>query len=230
MRPNKRTVAFYYTTLSLAGLVIAAYWYLTSTRFGFLGNADVRFALIGGWWAMIGGAAIGYKGIVDHRTEVEWTNGWLLWYIVRPYSSFVVGLVTYSLLRVASGQNTISVAALAVAAFVFGTQERRFFGFLTQVGSLILTTKDDSGIQVSSITPHGGPAAGGTLLLIEGQGFQQGATATVGGQPLPAPVVVGSDGTSLAGTVPAHAAGAVDVVVINPDNTAQRAPRRFTYT
>src|SRR5258706_1419104 len=121
VRPNKRTAAFYYTTLTLVGLLIAAYWFLTSSRRDFLSSENVRFALVGGWWAMIGGVAIGYKGIVDHRTEAEWTNGWLLWYIVRPFSSFVVGLVTYSLLRVASGQNTISIPALAVASFIFGT-------------------------------------------------------------------------------------------------------------
>ena len=230
MLPNKRTGAFYYTTLTLIGLLIAAYWFLTSTHAGFLSGDNVRFALIGGWWAMVGGVAIGYKGIVDHRRQEEWTNGWLLWYIVRPYSSFVVGLVTYSLLRVASGQTAISVPALAVAAFVFGTQERRFFGFLTQVAQLVLTPNEPTGLQVTSISPESGPAGAAALLLIEGQGFQPNATVTVGGQAMVPPPVVASDGASLAGSAPARPAGAADVVVINPDNTAQRAPKPFTYT
>lgn len=227
---NKRTFAFYYTTLVLFGLLAGAAWYQFSSKSGFLFTEQrAQYALLGGWWAMIGGVAIGYKGIVEHRTTEEWTNGWLLWYIVRPFSSFVVGIVTYSVLQVANPSNAPSSAALAIAAFIFGTQERRFFGFLTQVAALILTTKDEA-MQITAIAPETGAA--GTALLIQGMGFQAKATATIGGQPLGSPAVA-SDGTSLAGVVPALPAGAAadaQVVVVNPDHTAASAPKNFTYT
>jgi hypothetical protein len=120
---------------------------------------------------------------------------------------------------------------LAVLAFAFGTQERRFFLILYKAAALIVTTpgeEDQDSIQITSITPTTGPA--NSVLIIEGEGFHPGASVMIGGLEM-ADVVVGADGTSIAGTVPAQAAaGAVYVTVVNPDNGARRAPKQFTIT
>jgi hypothetical protein len=128
---------------------------------------------------------------------------------------------------VANAQAEPSVPALAVVAFTFGTQERRFFTFLYQVANLILSTPGDQAdsLQVTSISPETG--APGAVLMVEGSGFRKGATVTVGGQELTKPVT-SPDGSSIAGIIP-HGKGTVDVMVTNPDDAARRSPKRFTY-
>src|SRR5205085_3895571 len=68
---------------------------------------------------------------------------------------------------------------------------------------------------VSSIAPSSGPTAGGTSVTITGANFVSGATVQIGGAA--ATSVVFSNSTTITATTPAHAAGAVDVAVTNPD-------------
>ena len=85
---------------------------------------------------------------------------------------------------------------------------------------------------VLSMSPTEGTAAGGTQVWIRGTGFiirgKAGATVTVDGSivassPLP-------DGNIIRLTMPAHAAGKVDVTVIEPLGQAQASvPGGFTY-
>ena len=63
------------------------------------------------------------------------------------------------------------------------------------------------------VTPSSGPVVGGTSVTISGSGFAAGATVTLGGTSAPA-TVVGS--TTINAVAPAHASGAVTVVVTNP--------------
>ncbi|MHB8645916.1 MAG: virginiamycin B lyase family protein [Thermomicrobiales bacterium] len=81
---------------------------------------------------------------------------------------------------------------------------------------------------VTSISPSGGSAAGGTTLTISGTGFALGATVTVGGYAASAVSLIG-DFVIFART-PAHAAGSVPVVVTNPDTQSATSPTNFTYT
>ena len=152
-----RLFAFVYTTGALAGLGALAYWFLTSPQKGLLTSSnDVRYALVGAFWAILGGVAINYKGISDHRHDAEWENGWMLWYLLRPFSALTVGLVTYAILDVVT-QSSPSVPALAVLAFTFGTQEHRFFLLLYRAGGLVVSTPgDQQGIEITSINPATG--------------------------------------------------------------------------
>ncbi len=70
------------------------------------------------------------------------------------------------------------------------------------------------GLEVSSVTPSAGPTAGGTTVTVTGSGFEDGAIVTFGGQAATNVTVV--DGETLTCVTPAHAAGAVDVVVDLP--------------
>jgi hypothetical protein len=80
---------------------------------------------------------------------------------------------------------------------------------------------------VSSIAPSSGPASGGTPVTITGTGFQTGATVSLGGTAATG-VSVGSS-TTITATTAAHAAGAVNVVVTNPDSQSATLPNGYSY-
>jgi hypothetical protein len=65
---------------------------------------------------------------------------------------------------------------------------------------------------VSSVTPNSGAAAGGATVKIVGTEFTKTSKATLDGVALGS-VKVATDGLSLTGVVPAHAAGASSIVV-----------------
>lgn len=68
---------------------------------------------------------------------------------------------------------------------------------------------------VSSINPKSGPTLGGTAVTITGASFVNGATVSIGG--VAATGVSYVSATTLAATTGAHATGAANVVVTNPD-------------
>lgn len=80
---------------------------------------------------------------------------------------------------------------------------------------------------IATVSPDGGPLAGGTSITLSGTGFVAGSTVTVGGAPC-TPVVVTSS-VELSCTSPSGAEGAVDVVVSTPAGTAT-ADDAFTYS
>jgi adhesin/invasin len=89
-------------------------------------------------------------------------------------------------------------------------------------------------ILVQSITPNTGPVTGGTQVVIVGYGFQNLASATIGGIPIQN-ITVDALGQKITGTTgPAAAAGAVDVVVQcrchGPGQNRSVLPDGFTYT
>ncbi|MGH9502233.1 MAG: galactose oxidase-like domain-containing protein, partial [Terriglobales bacterium] len=81
---------------------------------------------------------------------------------------------------------------------------------------------------VSAITPNSGTANGGTPGTITGTGFLTGATVEIGGTSASGVTLVGS--TSITATTPAHAAGAVSVVVTNTDAQSGTLNNGYTYT
>jgi hypothetical protein len=81
---------------------------------------------------------------------------------------------------------------------------------------------------LASIAPTSGPIAGGTAFTLTGTGFLTGASVTLGGTAATAVSVASA--TSITGTTPAHAAGAVDVIVMNSDNKGDTLVGAFTFT
>jgi hypothetical protein len=80
---------------------------------------------------------------------------------------------------------------------------------------------------VSAVSPASGPTAGGTSVTITGTGFLAGATVSVGGSA--ATNVSVASGTTITATTPAHAEGAVNVVVTNTDGQSGTKINGFTY-
>ncbi len=82
---------------------------------------------------------------------------------------------------------------------------------------------------VSSITPSSGFAVGATAITnLAGTNFVSGCTVTIGGVAATSVVFVSS--IKLTCVTPAHAAGAVDVVVTNPDTKESGASGVGLYT
>jgi hypothetical protein len=80
---------------------------------------------------------------------------------------------------------------------------------------------------VTGISPANGPIAGGTAVTIAGTNFTGATSITIGGIAPTAVTVVSA--TSITATTPAHAAGAVNVVVTTPAGTGT-GTNLFTYT
>jgi hypothetical protein len=80
---------------------------------------------------------------------------------------------------------------------------------------------------IDTIVPNEGRVEGGTQVTIRGTNFASGATVTFGG--VAATSVQYVDSTRLNVVTPAHSAGAVDVVVRNPDTQAATRANGFTY-
>lgn len=82
---------------------------------------------------------------------------------------------------------------------------------------------------VTTCTPANGPIAGGTSITdLAGTGFVNGATVTFGGTSATGVTFVSS--IKLTCTTPAHTAGAVNIVVTNPDTQTGTLTNGFTYT
>ena len=80
---------------------------------------------------------------------------------------------------------------------------------------------------VTSVSPTSGTTAGGTSVSISGTNFVSGATVAFGGTTA-TNVNVGSS-TTITATAPAHAAGAVNVVVTNPNGLSGTLTNGYTY-
>ncbi len=192
----------------------------------------LKAVLHGIWFAMLGSVAISLKGVYDHTQPSQWDEGWLLWYLGRPFTGAIVGAMTYLILQVANTSQPPSIPTLAVAAFILGTQESRFFGVLSELAKVVLATPASAqGMKVAAITPdHGKP---GGAILITGSGFTAGASASLAGTPLQTQVVA-ADGTALTGLAPAQPVGTaagqkLDLIVANPSGEAYALPNAFTY-
>jgi hypothetical protein len=85
-----------------------------------------------------------------------------------------------------------------------------------------------AGVQTSAILPSAGTAAGGTPITVTGSGFLAGATLTLGGAAATNVVVVNS--STITATTPAHAAGAVNVVVTNTGGQSGTLNNGYNYT
>ena len=93
-----------------------------------------------------------------------------------------------------------------------------FDGFVVKVGDPL---------SVTSVLPTSGSTAGGTAVTVRGTGFMSGATVTFGGAAATAVSVVSP--TIITVSAPAHALGAVDVVVTSADGRVATLAGGFTY-
>ena len=112
------------------------------------------------------------------------------------------------------------------------TLSRYFNGAIAGASSCIANgSVAPTGPSVSGIAPLSGSTSGGTPVTITGAGFVSGATAAfidlTGSVSLTSVTFVNSG--QLTAVTPAHSAGAMDVVVFNPDQSTGTLRSGFTY-
>jgi hypothetical protein len=79
---------------------------------------------------------------------------------------------------------------------------------------------------ISSIAPQHGAVEGGSAVVVSGTNFTSGGTVLFDGQPA---AVTAMSSTAMTVIAPAHASGAVNVVVRNADGQSATAANAFTY-
>lgn len=80
---------------------------------------------------------------------------------------------------------------------------------------------------VAAVVPYNGTSAGGTSVTISGTNFVNGATVTIGG--VAATNVVWNSSTVITAKTAAHAAGAANVTVTNPDAQSGTLTAGYAY-
>jgi hypothetical protein len=193
-------------------------------------------------------AASSFVDYLGNRTLI---SSWVWWYLLRPFIGMMLALIFYFVFRggfitagvnqggdaAASFINPFGVAAVAglvgmfskVAADKLNEVFQTLFKSSSGQGDANRSDKLDANLTpvISTISPNSGPVTGGTLTLITGTGFMEGARVGFGGVPSPAILIVSS--TSLTAVTPAHSAGTVDVELTNTNNQKGILKGGFTY-
>ena len=126
--------------------------------------------------------------------------------------------------------STTKVTATSPAATAGGTVD---VTVTTPTGTSVTSAKDQFTYSapaptVSSVSPAGGPTAGGTSVTITGNGFSGATAVHFGANPASSVTVVSN--TRITATAPAGSAGTVDVTVTTAGGTsATGANDHFTY-
>lgn len=171
------------------------------------------------WFGALGGVVISLKGVYDHGASADpWKNDYNLWHIGRPLSCAAAGLIAGLLFYLVMPDKNFSPLVLYGVAFVFGTQDRAFFDFLSTFAGRFLPKNDQTApvLNVSGVVPAEGKTD--AAVRITGQAIDKAAIVRIGGTKISAPVIA-PDGTSVSGTVPKLSQQKdtkVDLEVINP--------------
>lgn len=177
-----------------------------------------------------------------NAVQNQWNLLWQTW----DGSTVTMGMhyINGSNVIVAGGTHTMSVGTIGLGSgawfgpgFKSGTGfDRSLLGQYARMrirnqaepasyfASLLTLYRD--GVAITALTQAYGPTGGGSHVLITGVGFVSGCTVTFGGS---AASVTFLSSTQIVATTPAHAAGAVDVTVTNPDTSTATATNGFTY-
>jgi hypothetical protein len=225
-----RVGIFVYDLVVVSALAIFGVTYARHQDKFSLGDPRLDIAVRAAWFGALGGIVISLKGIYDHSCHGgDWDDGYNLWHIGRPVSGALTGLITLVLLLAVNPTGNVSEPAVYAIAFIFGTQERRFFNFLYEVAALVVRLpNEDQQVEFRAINIQPTEGKQGTIVMITGHGFVKGVSVRIDGGEL-AVGVVSNDGTTIVGVVPAGDVGARNVTITNPSGERVVLPAKFTY-
>ncbi len=159
------------------------------------------------------------SGSINGGTAVSITGtGFLAGATVRLGGTAATGVTVVS----STSITATTAASAAGAADVVVTNTDSQNGTLTQGFTYVAPPT------VTAVSPSSGPPSGGTSLHITGTGFLAGATVSFGGTA--ATNVTIASATSITATSPAHAVGAVNVVVTNVGPQSGTLTNGYTYS
>jgi hypothetical protein len=147
-----RWIIFVYCVVILAVLVWLAWLYGRDSLHDLIPESVPGPALASAWAGALGGIAISFKGVYDHKGKLDsfddpkkntvWSNEMIPWHLGRPFSGIIVGIFVYIALQAVYPSGTPSGFTLAAASFVLGTQDRAFFEFVRKIGGIVVTVPD----------------------------------------------------------------------------------------
>ena len=178
---------------------------------------------------------------------LKWS--WAGMYVTLPFAGALIAMVFYLIIRgglASTAPNVTSAYGYAALGTLVGLFSEQAILQLKQIAEKILAKPEpgdpkegkDNVLARATASPAAATpppkisdlsqktGAAGTSLTITGDNFTQGAKVNFGGT---AATVGGITTSSIAITTPAHAAGAVDVEVINPDGKNDVLRGAFTY-
>jgi len=140
----RRWILVYDVFLLVVLVVLATLYFRTDWAARAFPSQLLGLPLYTAWFGILGSISISLKGISDYEpTAAHWGGRWPLWYLARPFTGLIVGIVTYVLLRAAYPHGKPDIPTFEAAAFILGTQERRFFAFLSAIGGLVPHTPQE---------------------------------------------------------------------------------------
>ena len=212
---------------------------------------EVRLLLL----VMLAGAIGSYihasSSFVDYLGNRTLISSWVWWYLLRPFIGMMLALLFYFVFRggfITAGVNPggegaasyINPFGIAALGGLVGMFSKIATDKLNEVFLTLFTPKAGqgdakrgdklsgaAGSGLSSIAPAVGSTTGGTAVTIVGTDFVDGMAVNFGG--VPATAIVVKDPSTLTAATPAHAAGAVDVEVIYPNQSKADLKGGFTY-
>jgi hypothetical protein len=146
-----RRATFIYCIVVLAVLISLALLYVRGSL-SVIPTSVPAAALAAAWAGALGGIAISFKGVFDHRIRdcegdkpknTKWCNDMLLWHFGRPFTGVIVGAFVFIGLKAVYPTGEPNGFTLAAAAFVLGTQEKGFFDFVRKIGHVVVSIPDD---------------------------------------------------------------------------------------
>src|SRR5581483_6000871 len=125
------------------------------------------------------------------------------------------------------GTNRITFTAGAVGTLTLQVTVTSSSNCSDTKSANVNVTATSPALSITSVVPPAGKVTGGKAVTVNGTGFQTGATLTFGGVAATNVVVVNA--TKITARTPAHAAGAVDVKVTNPNASNATLTNGYTY-
>ena len=122
---------------------------------------------------------------------------------------------------------TVSFVAHSPGTFTFFCNFFCGSGHGSMFGRMTVNAVTAAAPSIDSFTPASAPVTGGTVVLINGSGFQNDAVVKFG--TVNAVSTIFHSSSSLSAFTPAHAAGTVMITVTNPDGQSATAAAPFTF-
>lgn len=148
VRNHARGFLVIYSVAWLIALCFIYYFYTEATKHNinavweFLADQP-RAILISIGAAMLGTIAINLKGLGSHLDDtLDEMRKWSTWYLVRPFTGIIIGVITYAILGIIS-QDGPKEIPLVIISFLCGMRERKFTELLEKAADIVLTSKGD---------------------------------------------------------------------------------------
>ena len=146
------------------------------------------------------------------------------------YGDYCTGKIWGATRNAAGTWSTRLFSPRAASLTTFGEDVAGRLYLATEGGLLaMIVDANPAAPTLVSVEPASGSTRGGESVVVTGANFVSGVTVLFGGVLATSVAILDSNGTRLRVTVPAHAAGRVDIVVSNPDGRTATLPGGYAY-